>query len=98
MCCFEQILKVATPCKTAAVLPLTSHLTNHMKQTRHADEHCQRSKDVPISDILLWTPTYGQTSFGRPARFTQSYANTGCSLKDLQEAIDDRDGWWESVV
>ena len=30
--------------------------------------HCWRSKDELVSDVLLWTPTYGQAKAGRPAR------------------------------
>ena len=30
--------------------------------------HCWRSKDELISDVLLWTPAYGQAKAGRPAR------------------------------
>ena len=35
--------------------------TIHVKQTRQA-EHCWKSKDVLISDILLWTPIHERTS------------------------------------
>ena len=54
ICGFEQILE-ATPHKTAAVYPFTSHLTNHAG-------HCWRSKDKLKSDILLWSPTLPLTS------------------------------------
>ena len=51
---------------------LYSHLPPIMKtiqagRTRHAG-HCWRSKDELISDVLLWTPAYGQAKAGRPAR------------------------------
>ena len=36
-------------------------------RTRH-DGHCLRSKDEIVSDVLLWTPAYGQSKAGRPAR------------------------------
>ena len=36
-------------------------------QVRHAG-HCWRSRDELISDIFLWTPTYGQAKAGWPAR------------------------------
>ena len=36
-------------------------------RTRHA-RHCWRSKDEIVSDVLLWTPAYGQSKAGRPAR------------------------------
>ena len=37
------------------------------RRTRHAG-HCWRSKDEIVSDVLLWTPAYGQSKVGRPAR------------------------------
>ena len=61
--------------------------------------HCWRSKDELISDVLLWTLTYGRASVGRPARtyLHQLCADTGCSLKDLLGAMEDRDEWRERV-
>ena len=44
--------------------PITK--TIQVRQTRHAG-HCWRSKDELISDVLLWTPTYGRAKAGRPA-------------------------------
>ena len=41
--------------------------TIQVRWTRHAG-HCRRSKDEHISDVLLWTPAYGQAKAGRPAR------------------------------
>ena len=50
-----------------------------------------------ISDVLLWTPTYGRAKAGRPARtyIQQLCEDTGCSLEDLPEAMNDRDKWQE---
>ena len=45
--------------------PITK--TIQVRQTRHAG-HCWRSRDELISDVLLWTPTYGRAKVGRPAR------------------------------
>ena len=45
--------------------PITK--TIQVRRTRHAG-HCWRSKDELISDVLLWTPAYGQARTGRPAR------------------------------
>ena len=69
-CCFKQILE-ATPYKSTAVQPFTSHLTNH---SRHAG-HCWRSKDEFISNVFLWTPTHGHTSIGQPVK---SYIHQLC--------------------
>ena len=65
-----------------------------------------------MSDVLLWTPpaSPGQAKAGRPARtyVQQLSADTGCSLEDLPEAIDDREGvagegqgdlyWWRDMM
>ena len=61
--------------------------------------HCWRSKDELISDVLLWTPTYGQAKTGRPARtyVQQQCEDTGCSPEDLPEAMNDREKWREMV-
>ena len=40
--------------------------TIQARRTRHA-AHCWRSRDELISDVLLWTPTYGRAKTGRPA-------------------------------
>ena len=45
--------------------PITK--TIQVRRTRHAG-HCWGSKDELISDVLLWTPAYGQAKAGRPAR------------------------------
>ena len=44
--------------------PITK--TIQVRRTRHAG-HCWRSKDELISDVLLWTPTYGRAKRGQPA-------------------------------
>ena len=65
---------------------------------RHAG-HCWRSKDELISDVLLWTPTYGCAKVGRPARtyIQQLCEDTGCNPEDLPEAMNDREEWRERV-
>ena len=76
--------------------PITK--TIQVKRTRHA-RHCWRSKDELISDILLWTPSHGRAKAGQPARTNkqQLCVDGGCSLEDLPEAMDDREGWRERV-
>ena len=56
--------------------------TIQVRQTRHAG-HCWRSRDELISDVLLWTPTYGRAKAGRPARtyIPQLCEDTGCSQR-----------------
>ena len=69
-----------------------------VRRARHAG-HGWRSRDELISDVLLWTPTYGRAKAGRPARtYTQQLCeDTGCSPEDLQEAMNDREKRWERV-
>ena len=76
--------------------PITK--TIKVRRTRHAG-HCWRSSDELISDVLLWTSSYGQAKAGRPARtyIQQLCEYTGCSLEDLPEAMNDREKWRERV-
>ena len=82
---------------------LYSHLppitkTIQVRQARHAG-HCWRSKDELVSDVLLWTPTYGQAKAGRPARtyIRQLCEDTGCNPGDLPEVMNDREKWRKMV-
>ena len=61
--------------------------------------HCWRSKDELISDVLLWTPTYGRAKAGWPARtyIQQLCEDTGCNPEDLPGAMSDREKWRERV-
>ena len=76
--------------------PITK--TIQARRTRHAG-HCWRSKDDIVSDVLLWTPAYGQSKAGRPARtyIQQLCDDTGCNPEDLPEAMNDRETWRERV-
>ena len=69
-----------------------------VRRTRHAG-HRQRSRNELISDVLLWTPSYGRAKAGRPARtyIQQLCEDTGCSPEDLPEAMNDREEWRERV-
>ena len=68
------------------------------RRTRHAG-HCWRSKDEIVSDVLLWTPAYGQSGEGRPAQtyILQLCDDTGCNPEDLPEAMNDKETWRERV-
>ena len=76
--------------------PITK--TIQVRRTRHAG-HCWRSRDKLISDVFLWTPTYGQAKARRPARtyIQQLCEDTGCSPEDLPEVMTDREKWRERV-
>ena len=60
---------------------------------------CWRSRDELISDVLLWTPTYGREKAGQPARtyIQQLCEDTGCSPEDHPGAMNDREKWREKV-
>ena len=76
--------------------PITK--TIQVRRTRHVG-HCWKSKHELISDVLLWTPTYGRAKAGRQARtyIQQLCEDTGCSPEDLSEVMDDREKWREMV-
>ena len=76
--------------------PITK--TIQVRRARNAG-HCWRSRDKLISDVLLWTPTYGRAKARRPARtyIQQLCEDTGCSPEDLPEAMNDREKWRERV-
>ena len=84
-------------------LQLYGHLplfpkTIQVRRTRNAG-HCWRKWDELVSDILPWTSSHGRAKAGRTGRtyIQQLCADTGCSLEDLPEAMDDREGWQERV-
>ena len=72
--------------------PITK--TIQVRRTRHAG-HCWRSRDELISDVLLWTPTYGRAKAG--TYILQLCDDTGCSPGDLPEVMNDREKWRERV-
>ena len=76
--------------------PITKNI--QARRTRHAG-HCWRSKDEIVSGVLLWTPAYGQSKAGRPARtFIQQLCDDkGCNPEDLAKAMNDREMWRERV-
>ena len=76
--------------------PITK--TIQVRRTRHAG-HSWRSRDELISDVLLWTPTYGWEKAGRPARtyIQQLCEDTGCSPEDLPETMNYREKWRERI-
>ena len=76
--------------------PITK--TIQARRTRHAG-HCWRKKNELISDVLLWTPAYGQAKAGRHARtnIQQLCEDTGCRPEDLPEAMNDWEKWRDRV-
>ena len=86
-----------TRCQLYGHLPPITK-TIQARRSRHAG-HCWRSKDEIISDVLLWTPAYGQSKAGRPVRtyIQQLCEDTGRNPEDLPEAMNDRETWRERV-
>ena len=87
--------------------PTRHHLYGHLspitktiqvRRTRHAG-YCWRSKDELISDVLLWSPAYGQAKAWHPVRIyiQQLCEDKGCSPEDLPEVMNNREKWWERV-
>ena len=68
--------------------PITK--TIQIRWTRHAG-HCWKSRDELINDILLWTPAYGWSNAGRPARTYSSYER----VKDI--CASGMTWWWWPV-
>ena len=78
------------------LLPITK--TIQARRTRHAG-HCRRSRNELMSDVFLWTPTYGRAKAGRSAGtyIQQLREDTEGSSEDLPEAMNDREKWRERV-
>ena len=61
--------------------------------------HSWRSKEEIVSDVMLWRPTQGTTSVGRPSRtyINQLADDAGCLPEDLPGVMEDRTEWKERV-
>ena len=70
--------------------------TIQIRWTKHVG-NSRRSKNELISNVPIWTPSHGRASVGRPARTHLHHisTNSGNSLEDMHEAMDDRDKWQE---
>ena len=77
-------------------LPISK--TIQIRWTRHVG-YCWKSKDKIINDVFLWTPSHGCVSVGQRTRSYLQHLcmDTGCSLKDLPEAMEDKDKWRERI-
>ena len=81
----------ATPHKTQTIRPPAS---DHENYPSYTNQTCS-----VISDVLLWTPTYGREKAGRPARtyIQQLCEDTEWCPEDLPEAMNNREKWRERV-
>ena len=76
--------------------PITK--TIKVRRTRHAG-YCWRSREELISDVVLWTASYGQAKAGRPARtyIQQFCGDMGCNPEDQPDAMNNREEWRERI-
>ena len=90
----EQVLEATLHKAQTMRLPASHTKTIQVRRTTHAG-HCWRSRDDLISDVLVWTPTYGRAKAGRQAwtYIQQLFEDTGCRPEDLLEARNDREKW-----
>ena len=84
------------PTRHDHLTPITK--TIQARRTRHAGLYW-RSRDELISDVLLWTPTYGRATAGRPARtyIQQLCEDRGCSPEDLPGVMNNSEKRRERV-
>ena len=62
--------------------------------------HCLRSKDEPISKLVLWTPRHGTRRRGRPSitYIDTLCMDTGYEPSELRRAMQDRTSWRTAVT
>ena len=68
------------------------------RRTKHV-RHCWRSKDLLVSDLLLWTSAHGHTIIIHLAKahIHMFCADTGCNLDNQPRSITGSDRWCEWV-
>ena len=62
--------------------------------------HCVRHPELSACDLILWEPTQGQRSRGRPqTTYVDTLRrDTGlCSVSELQTLMEDRDQWRAAI-
>ena len=61
--------------------------------------HCWRSKEELISQTILWKPSHGYHSIGRPRKtyIDQLLTDIGLEYNDLPKLLDDRTSWKDMV-
>ena len=69
------------------------------KQRTSFAGHCRRADNELAITVLLWQPQQGQRSRGRPAKtyVDQLVEDTECTLEEIPNAMNDRDGWIKRV-
>ncbi len=61
--------------------------------------HCYRAKDEAVSRTVLWTPTHGRKSRGRPLKTYVDLLSddTGLSGRDLETTMLERCHWRDTI-
>jgi hypothetical protein len=62
--------------------------------------HCWRSKNELASKLILWSPTHGKRSQGRPKKtyIDQLISDTGCLIDELPTEMNNREEWRRHVI
>ena len=62
--------------------------------------HCFRSKEKIASDLILWQPSHGLRTPGRPSKtFVDKLAeDMNCKTEELKNLMNDRKEWKERVM
>ena len=87
------------------ILNYQSYHTNPPIKKNKQTRNCWWSKYIPLSDVLLWTPTHGHTSVSPTAKtfIHQLHVNTGYRLEDQTRIMTDSchclppDRTWQKV-
>jgi len=76
------------------------HISTIRQQRLRLAGHCWCSKNELSSEVLLWEPSHGKRSHGRPRKthVDQLIADTACTYEDLANLMDDRDRWKELII
>ena len=62
--------------------------------------HCVRNKDELASDLILWQPSHGNRTAGRPHKtYVDMLAeDINCRPEDVKNLMNDREAWKERVM
>ena len=95
----NQVL-ATTPHETPTIWPIASPSRKLYKlEEPDTQDTAGEARTKLISDLLLWTPAYGQAKAERPARtyIQQLCEDTGWNPENLPKATNDREKWRERV-
>ena len=69
-------------------------------QRKRLSGHCWQSNDEVVYQLLLWEPTHGKRTCGRPRQtfIDQLVDDSELQKEDLANAMNDREYWKSKVV